>query len=384
MPAVTITARILREPLPAGKVKVRLYDAAVTGLIAEKRASLTTFWYKFRDERGRQREYKIGRLGTITLDQARRRAKELAAQVSLGRDPVSEKAAKKAIMTVAAYADREFLPDARNRLRSHRNLDAYFNRIKRAMGNKALDEVTWDDVSAFKADLSAAGLAPGTVNRHLATLRAMYNRAIRAGHHHGNNPAAQPGMLPEQHRERYLTIDQDKALIAALADDQNPIAANALGLLMVTGARKSEVTQAEWSNVDFDRRELLVPRSKSGRPRRIPLSPVAVSLLRLQRRRCSSKERFVFPGQVPGEPIGDLRRIWTRAKAAANLPADLRIHDLRHSMASRLANAGTPLNEIGAILGHRTLSTTQRYAHFQPQRLIDTAAIASAAWIDLV
>jgi len=380
VPAIQLNAQILRQTLPAGKVKQRIYDAGVTGLIAELRSSLVTFWFRYRDARGRQKEIKIGRHGSITLEQARRKARELAAQVSLGGDPVGEKAAKQAILTLAAYMDREYLPDARQRLRSHRNLVAYADRIKRRLGRKALDEVTWSDISAFKASLVAEGLAPGTVNRHLATLRALYNQAIRSGHHHGPNPAAQPGMLPEQSRECVLHPGQDRDFIAALRDDPNQTAATALGLIFVTGARKSEVTKAEWRNVDFDRGELLVPRSKNGRPRRIPLAPAAVRLLRLQRRRCAAHEQFVFPGNLPGQPIGDLRRIWERTKRAAKLHPEMRIHDLRHSMASRLANAGTPLNEIGAILGHRSLTITSRYAHFQPERLVTTAALASQAW----
>lgn len=380
MPAIHLNAQILRQPLPAGTVKQRIYDAQVTGPIAELRTSLVTFWFRYRDPRGRQKECKIGRLGSITLEQARRKARELAAQVSLGGDPVGDRAAKRAILTLTASIDQEYLPDARQRLRSHRNLVAYADRIKRQLSRKALDEVSWGDVSTFKATLVAEGLAAATVNRHLATLRALYNRAIRSGHHHGANPAAQPGMLPEQNRECVLHPGQDRQFIAALRDDQNQTAATALALILVTGARKSEVTRAEWQNVDFDRGELLVPRSKNGRPRRIPLAPAATRLLRLPRRRCASSERFVFPSDKPGQPIGDLRRIWKRTKKAAKLPDEMRIHDLRHSMASRLANAGTPLNEIGAILGHRSLAITARYAHFQPERLAKTAALASDAW----
>ena len=380
MPAVHLNAQILRQPLPPGKVKMRLYDAAVTGLIAEVRASLVTFWFRHRDPRGRQKEKKIGRYGVVTLPQARRQASEWAALVSLGGDPVGEDAARRAILSLADYIDREYMPDARGRLRSFQNLVAYAGRIKRFMGRKALDEVTWGDVSAFKAALLAEGLAHGTVNRHLAMLRAVYNRAIRSGHHQGANPAASPGMLPEQSRECVLRVDQDKAFLLALNEDQNVVAATALALILVTGARKSEITRAEWRHVDFDRCELLVPRSKNGRPRRIPLAPAAIRLLRLQRHRCAVDERFVFPGSEPGKTIGDLRRIWERTKKAAKLPSDMRIHDLRHSMASRLANAGTPLNEISAVLGHRSLAVTQRYAHFQPHRLVETAAIASAGW----
>jgi integrase len=90
---------------------------------------------------------------------------------------------------------------------------------------------------------------------------------------------------------------------------------------------------------------------------------------------------YVFPSRHrEGQPLEGLRRIWERAKKAAGLPADLRIHDLRHSLASALANAGTPLYEIGAVLGHRQLSTTTRYAHHSPQRMVETATAAARAW----
>ena len=81
-----------------------------------------------------------------------------------------------------------------------------------------------------------------------------------------------------------------------------------------------------------------------------------------------------------GKPLEGLRKPWDRAKCAAGLAADLRIHDLRHSLASALANAGTPLYEIGVVLGHRQLSTTTRYAHHSPQRMVETATAAARAW----
>jgi integrase len=89
----------------------------------------------------------------------------------------------------------------------------------------------------------------------------------------------------------------------------------------------------------------------------------------------------VFPSRrVAGMPLEGLRRIWDRAKRAAGLPADLRIHDLHHSMASALANADTPLYEIGAVVGHSQLSTKTRYADRSPQRMIATATAAARVW----
>ena len=149
---------------------------------------------------------------------------------------------------------------------------------------------------------------------------------------------------------------------------------------MLTGARRSEVSLAKWEDVDLGRGLLRVPRSKNGRTRYIPLSATAVQLLSVQAARRLSGNPYVFPGVKEGQPIENLKSPWTRAKTAAGLRPDLRLHDLRHSFASALANAGTPLNEIGVVLGHRELSTTQRYAHHAPQRLIETASVAARAW----
>jgi integrase len=97
-------------------------------------------------------------------------------------------------------------------------------------------------------------------------------------------------------------------------------------------------------------------------------------------RRAESNPHVFASTCRPGRPIENVRKAWERAKRLAGLPRGLRIHDLRHSFASALANAGTPLYEIGTVLGHSQLSTTTRYAHHAPQRLIATASAAILAW----
>ena len=225
------------------------------------------------------------------------------------------------------------------------------------------------------------GLAAGTVNRYLATVRRLFNLACKWEVYQGRNPAASPNMLRETGRDAYLDPEQTRALFRALECDRCQDSATALALLAVTGARKNEVLHATWTAVDLGRCLLTVPLSKSGRPHHIPLSPVAVALLERQRRRRVGEHPFVFPSpRRGGKPLEDVRGAWTRVKIAAGLPAKLRIHDLRHSFASVLANVGTPLSEIAVLLGHRQVSTTQRYAHHAPQRLVATAATATDAW----
>jgi integrase len=368
--------------LEAGANKLRVFDDRLPGFIAEKRPGGVTFYMRYIDARRRTREVKLGRLGDVTLEQARKAAEKLRSQVSLGEDPLAERDRKRAVPTVAEFAEGRYIPHAKENQRSADCTERYLRlRIVPAIGRKAMDEVTQADVAALRAKMVADGLAPATINRHLACLRAMFNRAIRWQVIEGRNPASSPGMLREEPRDRYLTPEQTRALVAALDQSHCTDAAAALVLLAATGARKQEVLKATWDMVDLERCALTVPRSKNGRPRQIPLSPFAIALMRRQLARREGDCTWVFPSwSRDGQPMLDVRRTWATAKKRAGLPKDLRIHDLRHSFASALANQGVALFEIGAVLGHRQLSTTTRYAHHAPERLVATAAVAAKAW----
>lgn len=182
MPGVTITTALLRSlpPLPDGTVKQRIFDGVLHGFIAERRRSVTTFYFRYADARGRAREVKLGRLGDVTVEQARRRAEHLKASTSLGADPVAERAKLRAVPSLADFARDRYLPHVRERLRSAGNIDAYLRlRILPALGGKRLDEITPGDVAALRLRLAGEGLSNASVNRHLATLRSMLNLALR-------------------------------------------------------------------------------------------------------------------------------------------------------------------------------------------------------------
>jgi integrase len=380
----TITRTLLRDmpPPPAGQEKIRIFDDRLAGFIAEVRRTVTTFYLRYADHRGRHREIKLGCLGHITVDQARRQAEQLRGRVALGADPAADAARRRAVPLVADFARDRYLPFVQENLRSAGNVEAYLRlRIVPHLGRKALDEVTQDDIAALRRKLIDEGLAAGTVNRHLATARRMFALAAKWGLYEGKNPAAAPNMLRETGRDAYLDAEQTQALFRALDADQCQDSAAALALLAVTGARKNEVLLARWQDIDLGRCLLTVPRSKSGRPRHIALSPFAVRLVRRQAARRQGGHPYVFPSaRKPDRPLEDVRGAWSRVTKAAGLPAGLRIHDLRHSFASVLANLGTPLSEIGVLLGHSQISTTQRYAHHAPQRLVATATAATLAW----
>jgi integrase len=129
-------------------------------------------------------------------------------------------------------------------------------------------------------------------------------------------------------------------LVEALARDENQVAAKAILLLLLTGARRNEVTHARWEHVDLQSSTLFVPLSKSGKPRYVVLNGDAVDVLRSVPRLAGNP--FVFPSPITGRPCASLHFPWHRIRTEAGL-SDVRLHDLRHTFAGVLVNEGKEL-----------------------------------------
>ena len=134
----------------------------------------------------------------------------------------------------------------------------------------------------------------------------------------------------------------------------------------MTGARRNEVTYAKWDQVDWQRKVLLVPISKSGKPRAVSLGRMAIELL--QSVPPVPDNPYIFPSPTTGRPSSSLHFPWERIRKRANL-SDLRLHDLRHSFASFLVNKGYSLYIVQTLLGHQHSRYTQRYAHLTNETL---------------
>ncbi|MDR3525584.1 MAG: site-specific integrase [Acetobacteraceae bacterium] len=361
-------------PPANGARKYKVSDTAVAGFHVAVFASGTkTYYVRYTDLRGRPRDMTLGKHGVVTAAEARKRALELRAQAALGRDPAEERRRLRTMPTVASFVADRYLPHLRESIRSHAEYaDMLRLRILPAFGRMALDEVTFADVAAFKRRLIGEKLSPSRTNRHLAVLRAVFGKALKWGAYTGTNPAASPGMLREEHREVFLDAAQFRALTEALRADRDQVAACAISLLALTGARKSEILEARWEHVDMDRGLLTVPLSKSGSRRHVRLSGVALGILGLLPRTAGQPYVFSSP-RCPGKPLEGVRAAWDRCKAAAGLPAGMHLHDLRHTFASLCMADGVSLYEVSKLLGHSNLATTQRYAHLGDKMLLATA-----------
>ena len=208
--------------------------------------------------------------------------------------------------------------------------------------------------------------APGTVGRVIVILRYLFNLARKWNVLGTNqNPAAGIPIPPDVQRNRFLDKIEIERLVDALARDENQVAAKAILLLLLTGARRNEVTHARWEHVDLEASRLFVPLSKSGRSRYVVLNADAVGVLRSVPRLPGNP--YVFPSPVTGRPCASIYFPWHRIRTEAGL-RDIRLHDLRHSFASVLVNEGKPLYTVQRLLGHANAKATQRYAHLTPKR----------------
>jgi integrase len=173
-------------------------------------------------------------------------------------------------------------------------------------------------------------------------------------------------------RERYLSATEVQRLFKELDNNRNVQVAQVVRLLLYTGARKREALDARWEHIDFDRRLLTVPLSKSGKPRHIPLSDAAIGLLQGLPR--VDDILWVFFNPKTRKPPVSIFYAWDSIRAKVGLK-DVRLHDLRHSFASFLVNSGRSLYEVQRLLGHHDPKVTMRYAHLSPGALIDAANV---------
>lgn len=355
--------------------KRRWFDDKLTGFFMEVRnTGKVTFYVRHPSPNGRTREIRLGRLGDVTLDQARKRAQEIRAAAALGGDPAGERDKLRLVPTFSDYIENRYLPYAKARLRSYRDQESFYRlRLKALWGKRRLDEVRRHDVADMQERLRQDGLSNATINRYTAFVKRAFNIALHWELYDGRNPAQRAEMRREQGRERFLTDGELVALFRALELEQNRTAACAIALLAATGARRGEALGAKWEHIDVDRRIWTVPLSKSGKRRHIPLSDAALRILGRVPRVGSP---WVFPGSDPSKPIADLKKAWARVKDRAGIDGEFCLHQLRHTYASRLVGQGRSLYEVGQLLGHAGTAMTMRYAHLAPERLIEAANLA--------
>jgi integrase len=374
MPIVKLTPSFVRAVCCSPEVgKVDFFDAILKGFMLEVRASGgKTYYQRYTDERGRERQFKIGPADVLTLQQARRKAKQIKAEAILGDDPQQAREVRRSIPTLQWFVDQRYLPFVKSYKRSWKTDETVLRvHVLPELGRYFLDEIRPEFIIGITNKMRSEEYASGTVGRIIIILRYIFNLAIKwKVIPPGTNPASGVPVPPDVQRSRYLTKEEAGRLLASIRVDENQIAAKAIMLLFLTGARRNEVTQAQWSCVDWQKGTLLVPVSKNGQARHIQLNRPAIELLKSVPK--IDGNPYIFPAPTTGRPMPHLFFPWDRVRKRAGLN-DLRLHDLRHSFASFLVNKRKELYVVQMLLGHKNYRTTQRYAHLSRETLMDGA-----------
>jgi integrase len=387
MPVRKLDAAFVQQATcPPGVKKIEYRDTTIIGFSLEVRASGgKTYYLRYFTPSGRQRQLKLGGINDITFDQARKRAKELRAETVLGGDPVAKKEERKATPTYSKLAEQH-LAEAKAYQRSWWSVESILRlHILPRWGRHRLNEIKPQDVAKWLGEKAAEGLKPATVEKIRAVLHRSYELAKRWNLPGGeSNPVhGLPRPRYSNARQRYLTASEIQRLRGACENSPNPQLKHIVGLLLLTGARKSELLQAKWEDVDLERRLWFIPQTKNGRSRHVPLSRPAISILGELPRLDGCP--YLVPNLDTGRPFTTLKKAWQTAKDHADL-GDLRMHDLRHSAASLMINAGVDLYAVGRVLGHTDHKSTMRYSHLANETLfkaVEAGANNQTGWTAL-
>jgi integrase len=254
----------------------------------------------------------------------------------------------------------EYLTSVKGQKRSYHDEKRYGEAWSARFGSRTLEDISPLDIEKVKTDRLMTVKA-ATVNRELAFLKHLYNVAIR-DRKTERTPFARLRLLREPSgRVRYLSDEEEAALMEKLPSDASR---DRVQVLLQTGLRKSEFLGLRWKDVDLKVGVLTIPRSKNGETRHVPMTSTVRAIIgRLPRP--INNSALVFPNSAGGADLRWAERTFPAAVRAAEIE-DFRLHDSRHTFASRLAMEGVDPLTIKELGGWKSLAMVQRYAHLSP------------------
>jgi integrase len=382
--------KTVREQIPEEDRDFQVFDTDIRGLsIRVMRSGERSFVLDYRFA-GRQRRMVIGRWPEWSVTAARERARELRRDIDEGSDPLGERGALREAPRFKDMIDRylaEHAPTLAPRTAAdHRSFLTKL--VAPLWANKLVTEITPQDVAKLLNNMAQGRARPAKkkphnrarklqgkkptpirANRIGEVLRKMFNLAIQWGWR-TDNPAAGFKKRPETARERFLSLAEIARLAEVLDAAQDQRAASIIRICMLTGARVGEVRQARFEQFNLELGIWSKPAAttKQRKIHRVPISADVGAIVRQRSLLVHKGSPWLFPGDVPGQPVKEIRRFWINVQREANLP-DVRIHDLRHTFASLLVSGGASLEMIGKLLGHSQMQTTLRYAHLMDSPL---------------
>lgn len=312
------------------------------------------YWYIVYSINGKRKWEAVGEEGLITKTAARELLKKREQQVKLGQWDMLEAKIPTLHQIIPKYV--EYLRDVRHN-RTWKKSKEHLVKLGKIFGDKKLSEITAEDIDIYKS-ARVKQVSQATANRELEVLSNLFTIAERWKKFFGKNPVSQAGLFKLNNQvERILNSAEEEKLLFCSASHLKTTIITALN----TGMRKGEILGLTWEYVDFANNLIIVDHtlSKSKKTKIIPMNSKVRKLL-LEQKLKSGSSNYVFTFE--GKPIRDIRRAFEKACKRAGIHG-LRFHDLRHTAATRMIEAGVNIVGVSKILGHSDIRTTMRYAH---------------------
>jgi integrase len=368
-------AAIYRGPAP--RRDIRYCDPTIPGFgLRIYPSGKKCFVLRYRSH-GRERLMALGRLGVLTLDQARKKARRERDRLE-SVDPLDERKKRRSGSTVReiaeAYIERyaKIHKKPKTWAEDERRLGGYrdgrpFGHVIPRLGNRQAASIRCDDVAKLHTRIGKEH-GPYEANRTIEVLRAAFYWAGVVDDE-GKNPARfakkseSRGIrrFPEIKRVRFVKPAELPALTKAIDAEPDPYVRAALWLYMLTGLRKRELLRIRHTDIDWQLKQVCIGETKNEEPLYLPLSEPAIALLRELPELADNP--YVFPGRRHGAHLVNIDKPWRRAREVAGIK-DVRLHDLRRTLGSWLAQAGNSLHLIGRVLNQKSPQATQIYARF--------------------
>jgi integrase len=403
-----LTTQHISSLKPSNKL-YKVYDSSIPGFHIRVLPSGTKTFAIFYRHNGKGQDYTIGKLGRYTAKTARDEAARLMAELANGKNPQTDKKNERQqrdrerTNSLKGFIEHKYGPWC---IAQHKRGNETLKLLDRNFSylySKNLSDITKWDIDKWRTEKLNSGLAATTVNRITSTLKGVFSRAVE-WEAIPANPLAKikPKKVDTKARIRYLSPDEESRLLTALDDRENeqitkresgnswrktrnrqlkdPIKKTSFTdhlkpivlLALHTGLRRGELFNLKWSDVMLEDSNphftVEGTTAKSSTTRHLPLNEIAEKTIR-QWQSQSNNSGLVFPSPRTGKRMETIKSSWSSLMKRAEIK-NFRLHDLRHTFASKLVMRGVSLYTVKELLGHSSIEMTQRYAHLAPENKI--------------
>jgi len=369
--------------MPAVGKRDSYFDTEVPKLALRVTHTGSKTFYVVRRTGGQVVWLKVGVFPDMTVEQARKAAMNVLSEFAKGGNPAAVKRAVKAELTFSE-AFEQFLTGKRKRdgtpLADKTKGDysdllrLYLDSIK----SKKLSGIERSEIKAIHAKVTKK--SPAQADRVVSMISGVFTYMLDQEKISGANPAARIQKNPSVQRDRFVQADEMPRLFEALANVPSDAMRDFFLLALLTGARRANVSEMKWADLDLISGVWHLAKTKNGTPQNVTLSPEAITILKARSDTASSSP-FVFPGDGKTGHVVEPKKAWATLLKHANIE-NLRIHDLRRTLGSWQARTGASLTIIGKSLNHKTHQATAIYARLDLDPVRQSVNTATSAMME--